>query len=253
MSTMRSTVTAASAVVLVVLGLAACAQPMPVPTSTPSPSTSSGPTSTPTPTDEADPMNPGVLFRISVTATSPSGAVADLVQTVSMPTASTSLQAADEAALDAECGSWRTEFPTPRFVVTTITATDRSPAGASWGTASPAVVSMNGWPVFTGAVTSFQAPCASVQLGIGTARGVTPVAAGDPDGVDGWARVAYGFGIATDPSFDLSTTGPYVTLSNCSIELSEFASDASETAAGWAQAAQVFPLYQCMFGEATAV
>ena len=138
-------------------------------------------------------------------------------------------------------------------MVTTITATDRSPAGASWGTASPAVVSMNGWPVFTGAVTSFQAPCASVQLGIGTARGVTPVAAGDPDGVDGWARVAYGFGIATDPSFDLSTTGPYVTLSNCSIELSEFASDASETAAGWAQAAQVFPLYQCMFGEATAV
>lgn len=220
MRIVRSTVTAASVAVFVALALAGCAQPAPVPSSTPSPSASTPPTPSSSPDDEADPLGPTVLFRISVTATSPSGAIADLVQTVYRPTASTSLQAADEAALDAECGSWRAEFPNARFVVSTITATDRSPAGAGWGSASPAVVSMNGWPVFTGSVTSFQAPCASVQLGIGTARGVTPVAAGDADAVDGWARVAYGFGIATDPTFDLSTTGPYVTLSNCSIELS---------------------------------
>jgi hypothetical protein len=253
MRTVRSTVTAASVALFVALALAACAQPAPVPSSTPGASSSPRPTPSSSPTDDADPMHPDVLFVISVTATSPSGAIADLVQTVYRPTSSTTTQAADEAALDAECGSWRTEFPTARFVVSTMTVTDRSPAGASWGAASPAVVSMNGWPVFTGSVTSFQAPCASVQLGIGSARGVTPVAAGDPDAVDGWARVAYGFGIATDPSFDLSTTGPYVTLSNCSIEVSTFATDNSETAEGWADAAQVFPLYQCMFGEAAAV
>lgn len=253
MRNVRSTVTAASVTVFVALALVACAQPAPAPSSTPGPSASTHPTPTSTPTDEADPMDPSVLFRISVTATSPNGAIADLVQTVHRPTASTSLQAADEAALDAECGSWRTEFPSPRFVVSTITVTDRSPAGASWGGASPAVVSMNGWPVFIGSLTSFQAPCASVQLGIGTARGVTPVASGSADGVDGWARVAYGFGIATDPTFDLSTRGPYVTLSNCSIELSSFAIDKSETAAGWTDIDQVFPLYACAFGEATAV
>ena len=251
MRIVRPTVTAASVAALVILGLAACAQPAPVP----SPSSSSSaatPTPTPTPTVVADSLGPDILFRISVTATHPNGAVADLVQTVYRPTASTDMQAADEAALDAECGSWRTGFPTRKFVVTTITVTDRSPAGAGWGTVPPAVVSMNGWPVFTGSMTSFQAPCSSVQVKPGETRGVTPVVSGDPDAVDGWARVAYGFGVATDPSFDLSTTGPYTTFSNCSIEVSQFAIDASETAAAWLDQDQVFPLYVCAFGEDTA-
>ncbi len=252
MRIVRPTVTAASVVVLVVLGLAACATPAPVPSSTPAPSASS-PAPTPTPTDVADSLGPDVLFRISVTATHPNGAIADLVQTVYRPVATTDMQAADEAALDAECGSWRNAFPKREFVVSTITVTDRSPAGAGWGVVPPAVVSMNGWPVFTGAMTSFQAFCASVQVELGETRGVTPVVSGDPDAVDGWARVRYGFGIATDPSFDLSTKGQYPTFSNCSIELSQFAISQSPTAAGWASTAQVFPLYGCEFGEAAAV
>ncbi len=240
-----------SLALLVAFVLAACAPPGTEPSPSPSPlSVSTSPSPSSTPIDLGDPT---VLFRISVTATSPGGAVADLVQTVYRPVAATSAQAADETALDAECGAWRDEFPDARFLVTSVTVTDRSPAGTSWGSASPAVVSMNGWPVFTGAMTSFQAPCASVQLRIGETRGVTPVASGSADGVDGWARVAYGFGIATDPTFDLSTTGPYVTLSDCSIELSQYAIDSSATAAGWAQAHQVFPLYVCAFGEADAV
>lgn len=252
MRIVRSTVTAASVTALVVLGLTACAPPAPVPSPTSTPSAPT-PTATPTPTGVPDALGPDILFRISVTATNPNGAVADLVQTVYRPVAATDMQAADEAALDAQCGSWRTAFPDRRFVVTTITVTDRSPAGSGWGTVPPAVVSMNGWPVFTGSMTSFQAYCASVQVKVGETRGVTPVVSGDPDAVDGWARVLYGFGIATDPSFDLSTKGPYPTFSDCSIELSQFAVDESPTAAGWADTAQVFPLYGCEFGEAAAV
>ncbi|MCC6376952.1 MAG: hypothetical protein IT191_08030 [Microbacteriaceae bacterium] len=212
----------------------------------PTPVITDSPAPTPDPTVALD---PDVLFVISVTATSPQGAVADLTQTVYKPLDSTNQQATDQAALNDQCSGWQTAYTSPQFIVSQIDVTDRSPAGTSWDSNPVAIVSMDGAPVFTGEFTTFQAFCASVGVKLGSTRGVSPVQSGDPDAIRGWARTQYGFGIATDPQFDLSTTGPYVTLSNCSITLSQFAIDNSPTAASWATLAQNHPLYECGFGE----
>ena len=217
------------AVLLVALALTGCTTPVdePAPSETPEFS-SPAPEETET-SDPVDPVDPAVLFTITVTATAPDGASADLVQTVYKPVASTAQQAADEAALDGECDGWRAAYPTPQYIVSDISVTDTSPAGSSWQH-SVAVVSMNGWPVFTGEVDSFMAYCASVQVNLGASRGVTPVS-GAADASGGWATFEYGFGIATEAGTDVP--GPTDTvLSDCTIVLSAEA-QSSLIASAW--------------------
>jgi hypothetical protein len=202
--------------------------------------------------DQADsdpaPVDPNLLFTISVTATSPEGAIAQLVQRVYKPVAATAAQVADEAALDGECDGWRTRFPSASFVVSAIDITDLSPSGASWDGAVT-VASMNGWPVFTGEVSSFQAYCASDQFALGASRGVTPVdAAASADAAGGWASIEYGFGIATD-FMDEEPFPGYTHFTNCTIELSQYAVDNSAIAAAWPTSVQEYPSVGCMFGE----
>lgn len=216
-------------IVLAALALAGCTPSDPAPSITPSTVDSSPEPSETASAAAVDTLDPDVLFTISVTATAPNGAIADLVQTVYKPVASTTQQAADEAALDGECDGWRAAYPAPEYLVSLIDVTDRSPDGASWPH-SVAVVSMNGWPTFSGEVESFMAYCASVQVNLGSSRGVTPVS-GAADAAGGWATFEYGFGIATEAGTDVP--GPTDTvLSNCAIELSAEA-QASAIASAW--------------------
>lgn len=236
--------------VLCMVPLTACVPPGSGPSASPDPGqeTPSPSATSPSPTQSA--LDPDILFRISVTAHDPNGAVADLVQTVYKPQSTTSNMAADLAELDNQCTGWQSAYPNPQYVETEIDVTDQSPDGASWGSGPVAIVSMDGAPVFSGNFTTFQAYCASVGVMLGNTHGITPVASGNPDAIRGWAQVLYGFGVATDPQFDLTTVGPYVTFTDCQIELSQFAIDNSAVAASWAGATQTYPLYVCSFGEA---
>lgn len=219
---MRNRTALAALAILGGLAATACAGPAPGPS--PSASTATAPTPSATPV-----IDPTVLFTITVTATSPTGAIADLTQTVYKPVATTTQQAADEAALDAECEGWRGAFTAPQYLVSRIQVTDRSPAGTSWDR-SVAVVSLNGWPSFSGEVSSFMSPCASVQVNLGESRGVTPVGASS-DAEGGWATFEYGFGIATNAGSDVP--GPDdALLSDCAISLSDEAA-LSAIASAW--------------------
>ena len=252
---MKTTALLATLAVLAALSLAACTPGGPTPGVTDgsaSPTVTADGTSTPSPEDgdgdgDGDggtPIDPNVLFTISATATAPNGAIAHLVQAVYKPVAATDQQSVDQAALDSECTGWESDYPSPEFVVSLIDVTDASPAGASWDR-SVAVVSMNGFPVFSGEVSTFQAYCASYQVNLGASRGVTPVKAGSgSDGTHGWAHILYGFGIATEAGMD--TPGPDDTvLSDCQVTLSAEAA-ASPIASAWAWDGN--PL-SCSFGE----
>lgn len=227
------------------LALAGCGgtPPDPAPgdeSATPSASASATASATP---DAAGPtIDPNILFTITVTSTAPDGGIAHLTQTVYEPVAATSQQAADEAALDGECDGWRSEFAAPQFLVSLIEVTDESPAGLSW-TGAAAVVSMNGWPTYTGAVDTFQAYCASYQVNVGSSRAVSPIGP-DAEGPHGWAHVEYGFGIATAFG-DTEPGDTYDRLSDCTITLSAEAA-ASPTASAWPTPTD--PL-DCIFGE----
>jgi hypothetical protein len=204
------------------------------------------PSSTPSPTPSTV-VDPNIMFSITATATSPAGAVADVTQVVYKPVAGSEATAAI-AQLDSECDGWESSYgSSPKFVKSTVTAVDRSPVGKHW-TGDPAIVSMNGLPVFTGDFGSFQSPCASVFIKFGTAEGVTPVTKGSPDSGSGWATYYYGFGVTTeDPG--ATTPGPHDTkISNCVITLSSYATTGSAIAASWASAAQTYPELGCSFG-----
>ena len=232
---MKTTAALSTLAIFTALSLAACSPGDPTsesPSVPPSATASADETPLPEEDDGKTPIDPDVLFTITVTATAPNGAVADLVQAVYKPVAATTQQSVDEAALDSECTGWRDSFAAPAYVVSLIDVTDRSPAGSSWDR-SVAVASMNGWPVFSGAVDTFQAYCASYQVNLGASRAVTPIAAGsNSDDMQGWARIRYGFGIATEAGTD--TPGPDDTvLSNCQIVLSAEAAT-SPIASAWA-------------------
>lgn len=243
---MKTAVSLATLAILAAIALAGCSPGDPTAGQTGSRPVSTATESTPTsvPNGDGPVADPDVLFSIFVTATSPSGAVADLVQTVYRPVAATTQQSADEAALDGECDGWRSEYAAAEYVVGLIDITDRSPAGSSWDR-SVAVVSMNGWPVFSGEVDTFQSYCASYQVNLGSSRGVTPIAAGaGADGTHGWAHIEYGFGIATEAGTDVP--GPNDTvLSDCVIILGAEA-QASAIASTWVSGGD--PL-GCMFGQ----
>ncbi len=217
----------------------------------PSDSTLATPTATASATPTAAAADPNILFTITATSTSPDGAVSHLTQVVYKPTDTATPTVMSQ--LDSECTGWKTGFADPDFVTSVVTATDDSPAGAAW-TYDPAVVSLNGYPVFTGDFDSFQSYCASVQVKAGgTATGVTPVIAGaSPDAKGGWARMEFGFGIASDPSWSHAEALAHVPhITDCHIELSADAIAASTTAVAWATFVQSDPDFGCMFGEAS--
>ena len=239
----RSIILAATAAAL--LCLTACA-PHPTPSSGAhaGSTTSSTPTATPTPTEA--PLAADVLFKISVTATAPNGAVAKLTETVHAPVASTDQQSADEAQLDNECDSWRTAFSSTQFVVGQVQAILVS---GTWDPNQVIAADMAGYPVWQGDEQPFQAFCASARPTVpGAARAVSPVGGGDADTDGGWGIYRYGFGVGTDPSTD--SDGPSTTdvvLSHCSIQLGA-AAHTSVFASSWPASAQTAKGLSCYFG-----
>jgi hypothetical protein len=226
------------------LMLTACA-PHPAPSSTAhsgttpsaSPSASAAPTLPPLPDD--------VLFRISVTATAPNGAVAKLTETVHAPVAATDQQSDDESQLDNECDSWRTAFSSTRFVVGEVSAVVVS---GSWDPKRVVAADMAGYPVWQGDQRPFQGFCANALPGIpGGARAVSPVGGGDADTDGGWAIYRYGFGVPTDQGAGGGPSSTDVVLSHCSIQVGSAAHD-SAFASSWAAAPQTGKGLSCFFG-----
>jgi hypothetical protein len=238
----RSVILAATAAAL--LCLTACA-PHPAPSSTGNAgsTTSATPSGTPTPT--IPPLPADVLFKISVTATAPNGAVATLTETVHAPVATTDQQTADETQLDNECDSWRTAFSSTQFVVGELSATVVS---GSWDSSQVVAADMAGYPVWQGDERPFQAFCASALPTIpGAARAVSPVGGDDADTNGGWAIYRYGFGVPTDPSAGDSPAAADLVLSHCSIQLGA-AAHGSAFASSWPASPQTGKGLSCFFG-----
>jgi hypothetical protein len=186
-----------------------------------------------------------VLFKISVTATAPNGAVAKLTETVHAPVASTDQQSSDEAQLDNECDSWRDAFSPTQFVVGQVNAILVS---GSWDSNQVIAADMAGYPVWQGDEQPFQGFCASALPSVpGAARAVSPVGGGDADRNGGWAIYRYGFGVPTDPSAGDSPTSTDVVLSHCSIQLGAAAHD-SVFASSWPASPQTSNGLSCFFG-----
>jgi hypothetical protein len=205
----------------------------------PSPHTSSAASSTPTPT--ATPLPPlpaNALFRITATVTEPGGASADLVQTVFAPAAPT---AADTVLLNTQCNlpdqpTWQSNYSSPQYVTTTITAT-LHPGSPAWTTDDQiAAYFMGASSAYSGAYTVAQSDCAPGYISIpGTIHGVAPVDGSNPAlGTYGWASEFgdYGFdGGGNDPGGpDSSGTG---VVKNCAIEESASAQATSSVVAAW--------------------
>jgi hypothetical protein len=216
------------------------------------PSARSDPTPTPSATAPSlGPLPENALFRITATVTEPTGASADLVQTVFAPAAAT---ASDTALLDAQCNltgqpTWQSAFVAPLFLTTTVTAT-LHPGSAAW-TASDQVAAyfMGSTSAYSGAYSVAQADCAPGYITIpGTLHGVAPVEGANPaTGGNGWASEfgQYGFdGSGNDPgSPGQSGTG---VVKNCVIEESAAAKATSGVVEGWLT--QPFaPQYGCSF------
>jgi hypothetical protein len=248
--------TAAAIAIGVVVALAGCGPVSP-------PRAKAGPhhpsaapvaSATPTPTATAvglGPLPANALFRITATVTEPSGASADLVQTVFAPTAP---DASDTVLLDAQCNqsgqpTWQSNYTSPEFLTTTITASLHH-GSAAWSTNDQvSAYFLGSSSAFSGSYEVAQSDCAPGYIGIpGTIHGVGVVEAGDPiSGSYGWASAfgLYGFdGGGNDPSAaDSSGTG---VVGNCAIEVSAAASAASPVAAAWATQAFV-PARGCTF------
>lgn len=242
---MNRSVIVAAVAAAALLGLTACApHPAPSPTAHAGGSSSSAtPSSTPTPT--APPLPADVLFRISVIATAPNGAVAKLTETVHAPVDATDQQAADEAQFDNECDSWRNAFSPTKFLVGQFSEIVTS---GTWDSNQVVAADMAGYPVWQGDEQPFQAFCASALPSIpGGARAVSPVGGGKPDTDGGWGVYRYGFAVPTDPSAG-DVPGPTdVVLSHCSIQLGDAAHD-SVFASSWPSSAQTDNGLSCFFG-----
>jgi hypothetical protein len=240
----RSAVVAAVAAA-VALGLTACApHPVSTPTAHAGGSTSS-PTLSATPTPTEQPLPADVLFRITVIATAPNGAVAQLTETVHAPVDATDQQAADEAQFDNECDSWRQAFSPTQFLVGQFSEIVTS---GVWDPKQVVAADMAGYPVWQGDEQPYQAFCASALPSIpGAARAVSPVGGGKPDSDGGWGVYRYGFGIPTDPGAADSPSPTDVVLSTCSIQLGDAAKD-SVFASSWPSSAQTDNGLSCFFG-----
>ena len=227
----------------VLLALTACA-PHPAPSATAhSASPSATPSTSATPT--LPPLAADVLFRISVTATAPNGAVAKLTETVHAPVAATDQQSDDEAQLDNECDSWRSAYSSTTFLVGQVSAILVS---GRWDSNQVIAADMAGYPVWQGDQRPFQGFCASALPSIpGAARAVSPVGGGDPDRDGGWAIYRYGFGVPTDPGAGDGPSPTDVVLSQCSIQVGSAAHD-SVFASSWTASPQTDKGLSCYFG-----
>jgi hypothetical protein len=205
-------------IVAAAFALAACAptSPAPTPSAKPTRTADARPTATPTPTAPALPAD--VLFRITATATAPDGTAAALTETVHVPVDATEHQTGDEAQLDNECDGWRQAFSGTQFLVANVTTT--LPGGADWSDADGQIaVDMAAYPVWSGDQKPYQALCATALAVIpGSARAVSPVAGGKPDGDGGWAVFRYGFGVPT-PSGTATPAPGGVVFSHCRIQM----------------------------------
>jgi hypothetical protein len=234
--------------------LAGCA-PTPGATRSASASRSAAPTTAaPQPTASASPLPDGVLFQITATATAPDGTIAKLTETVNAPAAQTDHQAGDETQLDHECDGWRQAFPSTQFLVATVTTT--IPAGASWtDTDGQITMDMAGYPVWSGDQRPSQELCATaIAIIPGSARAVSPVAAGKPDATGGWAVFRYGFGVPTTPGAGSAgatatpaASGSGVVFSRCTIQLGAAAAS-SIFASAWATHPDTENGSACRFG-----
>ncbi|MGN6327279.1 hypothetical protein [Pseudolysinimonas sp.] len=241
----RSVLPAAVVAATLALTIAACTPAGAKPTASPSPSRSASarPSSTPTPT--ASPLPSDVIFQISATATAPDGTAVALTETVHAPVAATDHQKGDESQLDGECDGWRQAFPSTQFVVADVTAT--LPSGANWTDADGQIaVDMAGYPVWQGDQKPFQELCATAIVGIpGTARAVSPVAAGKPDSTGGWGVYRYGFSTAAATGGDATTST--LAFSRCRIQLGA-AAKPSIFASTWPDTPETDNGTACRFG-----
>lgn len=241
---MKRPVILAAVVAAAVLCLAACA-PDPGPSSPAHAAGTTSATPTASATPSAAPLPADVLFKITVTATAPNGAVAKLSESVHAPVASTDQQSDDETQLDNECDSWRTAFPTTQFLVGQVTAVLVS---GSWDPKQVIAADMAAYPVWQGDEQPFQGFCATAMPSIpGAARAVSPVGGGDADTDGGWGIYRYGFGVPTDPSAGDGPAPTDVVLSHCSIQLGT-AAHGSVFASSWPGSPQTDNGLSCYFG-----
>jgi hypothetical protein len=199
------------------------------------------PSATSTPTPAALPAN--VLFRITATATDlKSHAIADLVETVYVPTALTSAQ---NALLVKVCGQsqYPSDYPNALGVDGAISLTLRAGSPA-WTQYSPLAISVimgndEAWNADFAPSTNLIACGPQSPLVIpSTGTGVQPVSpASDPAGVSGghgWYNGVYGWYV-TDDIADEDTAAPtdLISLSNCHLQLGAAAIAAAQKVAEW--------------------
>ena len=193
-----------------------------------------------TPKPPAAALADDVLFRISVTATAPNGAVVELVEVVQVPRA---LTPDDEAALDAgQCDLWRT-FADPQVQDAQLTATAIS---GTWPAERDVFMFLGQWSLFEGDFKVFQAYCSPMMLDVpGTSSGRHVFSGTDPDN-EGWATQSYGFSVDADSYIN---PGPDdVVLSACVIQLGPDAATASTLVQSWPAHSQDYPDFSCVFG-----
>jgi hypothetical protein len=196
---------------------------------------------TPTPAGPA-PLAANALFQITATATQPSGAKVDLVQTVFAPSAPT---ASDTTLLNAQCDisgspSWQSQFNgTLVYLTTTITATPRA-GTAAWVNHDYDIGFGLGYgdSAYSGAFRGVEAPCAAGEITApGTVHGVAVLVVGVPDtDVNGWGynQAEYGFvGTGNNPN-DPDFGGGTTVVDNCAVRVSPAALAAVPALAGWA-------------------
>jgi hypothetical protein len=162
------------------------------------------------------------------------------VQTVFAPVAPT---ASDTALLNAQCNfsgdpGWASNYASPLFVTTTITATLR-PGSKPWAADDQVAAYFTGASsAYSGSYEGAQAACASGFITIpGTMHGVAPVDASDPaTGTYGWASQFGDYGFdgggnyqGADPQ-DSSGTG---VVGNCHIEESDAAKAIGGVVEAW--------------------
>jgi hypothetical protein len=184
------------------------------------------------------------LFQINAVATASNGAIADLVETVYMPTA---VAAGQQALLDSQCNypgdaaaqgqpRWETQYPRTVYLNTTITATARAGTPAWPNSTDPVVFNFIPVAAYTGAYTVLQSSCAAGKITVpGTVTGVAPLWGSNPAGGPyGWATTlgSYGFnGGGNDPGGPNPGTA---VVTDCTVQLSGAASGASASVAAWA-------------------
>jgi hypothetical protein len=199
---------------------------------------------TPTPTPTELPALPAdALWRIRATATGNNGAIADLVETVYKPIAFT---AADNTEITAQCpaSGWPQNYPNPVSMHATVTATLR-PGSKPWTQYSPEGIgfilgNLSAWTGNFYNMPSTDCGAATPLMIPGSANGVAPLSpASDPVGQLGglgWYSGFYGFSITYDGN-DSQPSG-LITLSNCSLQLSQYATTANPGVVAWASEAQ---------------